>query len=49
MWPGEGLLPIQQVLHVGHLNSFLELGDWNLTDKNVKIQMPGGGGGGGGC
>ena len=25
--PGVGHLPIQWVLHVGHLNSFLELGD----------------------
>ena len=25
---------------MGHLNSFLELGDGNLTAKNRKIQMP---------
>ena len=31
--PGVGHLPIQWVLHVGHLNSFLELGDGNLTAK----------------
>ena len=45
-------LHIQQVLHVGHMNSFLELGDGNLTAKNWKIQMSGGGArerGGGGC
>ena len=38
----------QQVLHVGRLNSFLDLGDGNLTAKNRKIQMPGGAAGGGG-
>ena len=38
--PAVGHLPI----HVGHLNSFLELGDGNLTAKNRKVQMPGGGG-----
>ena len=27
---------------MGQLNSFLELGDGNLTAKNRKIQMPGG-------
>ena len=32
-------LPIQRVLHVGHLNSFLELGDGNLTAKTQKNQM----------
>ena len=40
--PGMGHLPIQQVLHVGHLNSFLELGVGNVTAKNQKIQMSGG-------
>ena len=43
-----GHFPFQQVLHVSHLNSFLELGDGNLTAKNRKIQMPGGLPGGGG-
>ena len=28
-------------LHVGHLNSFLELWDGNLTAKNRKVQMSG--------
>ena len=32
---GVGHLPIQRVLHVGHLNSFLELGDGNLTAWGV--------------
>ena len=27
---------------MGHLNSFLELGDGNLITKNRKTQMPGG-------
>ena len=42
--PRMGHLPIQWVLqlHVGHLNSFLELRDGNLTAKNQKVQMPGG-------
>ena len=35
--PGVGHLPIQRVLHVGH-----------LTAENKKIQMPGGVPGGGG-
>ena len=43
--PGVGHLPIQLVLHMGHLNSFLELGDRNLTAKNRKVQMPRGVGG----
>ena len=33
-----GICP--QALHVGHLNSFLELGEGNLTTKNRKVQMP---------
>ena len=33
-------MPIQWVLHVGHLNSVLELGEGNLTAENNKIQMP---------
>ena len=37
-----GHLPIQWVLHVGHLNSFLEVRDGNLTAKNQNVQMPGG-------
>ena len=40
--PGVGHLPIQRDLHVGHLNSFLELGEGNLTAKNWKFQMLGG-------
>ena len=39
--PGVGHLPIQRDLHVGHLNSFLELGEGNLTAKNWKFQMLG--------
>ena len=31
---------IQRVLHVGHLNSFLDLGDGDLSAKNRKLQMP---------
>ena len=38
--PGVGHLPIQCVLHVGHLNSVLDLGEGNLTAENNKIQMP---------
>ena len=38
--PGIGHLPIQQGLHVGHLNSFLELGEGNLTAKNRTVKMP---------
>ena len=47
--PGVGHLPIQQVLHVGHLNSFLELGDGNVTAKNSNARGIARGGGGGGC
>ena len=35
-----GHLPIQRVLHVGHLNSVSDLGEGNLTAENKKIQMP---------
>ena len=39
---GMGHLPIQRVLHVGHLNSVLDPGEGNLTAENKKNQMPGG-------
>ena len=42
-----GHLPIQRVLHVGHLNSVLDPGEGNLTAENKKNQMPGGVPGGG--
>ena len=44
---GVGHLPIQRVLHVGHLNSVSDPGEGNLTAENKKIQMPRGVPGGG--
>ena len=44
-----GHLPIQQVLNVGHLNSFLELGGGNLTTKTENFKCPGSCPPGGGC
>ena len=34
-------MPMQRVVHVGHLNSFLGVGDGNLTAKNRQIQIQG--------
>ena len=49
--PGVGHLPIQRVLHVGHLNSVSDPGEENLTAENKKNSNARGcaRGGGGGC
>ena len=38
--PGVGHLAIQWALHLGHFNSFLKIGEGNLTTENRKVQMP---------